>query len=1125
MFSFLFLLSAGHAHAQSAEVVVQTGHTAETYNQTIRTVYARDDSRLVTHSKSDGRVIVWDLQSGRQVRSFSPKGTENTFGLSADGRVIAFTDSFPAKPGEQYPNTGLRLVDLDTGADIAHHDVNGPCKFVALTPDGSQVSCIERMFYDQYGSVSGSHLDHRSADGGKHLSASPDIHTLLSTPSYDGGYTLFGPDQKHKFEKAHSPAFHPDSERIYYYVRDDERQETLTATSISSFEDLSLPGDLAVPVAQGGALRIARDGKTMLAAQTPFQWLKDRVGDTRPVGISTWSLDSGEKLRESTVELPRTVSLSTFSQDGKWFSKHTTIGIDLYSSATGQKALPLTSYAFPVKTHAGPLPHLLASSTSATAGLIDLSTGHFRTLGTYPMGDITTLDDGRSIAFDNNGQYEFWDVLSATQTRRLPHSKMASKRKVDLPSDAVVISPDGTLLHDPYFSMESTLTRLWDTKTGVVRVAIQREWGDELMSFTPDSSKAAFVRQGYMLTVNDVASKEELWRLELTPPQYDGYSGVEDRIDAVALLPDGGAWVSMFSSLYAIRRYDSSGHEVVALDDAATSMAITLDGELMAAAFVNSINVYDREGVRQYRLDGGARVTTHVDFTRDGRYLLWSGADGETRIHNARTGERIATLVVVLEGEVVPESEAWGGDLNTRTWTYMRPDNADFVLYTPDNYFLASRGALKGVSFRVGGQVFAFEQFDLRYNRPDIVLGRLGYAEPGLIEALEAAYQRRLRRHGFTEDMLSDDFAVPQIAFAKSPPTETATGEIQLSISASDENHPLDRIAVYVDDVPIHGAKGIRLSGSEQRVDQVLDLSLPPGQHTVQVSAYNRVGVESLRETVTINCTLEPAPTDLYVVSIGVSSYATSEFDLKWAAKDAQDIAALFEGRAHGDVHSLVLTDAEVTRERIDEARTFLEQAGVADQVVVFLAGHGVVSESRDYYFATHDLDFSNPADRGLPYESIEGLVDGLAPLQKLVLMDTCHSGEIDKDEVVLAKVSNASVNTRSFRGLGLVPKVGSTVANGALLAETFADLRRGTGAVVLSSSSGSEFSYEDASWQNGVFTYAVREALSGKAGETGKIKVSALQDYVSERVRELTDGKQNPTMRRENLALDFIVF
>jgi uncharacterized caspase-like protein len=242
----------------------------------------------------------------------------------------------------------------------------------------------------------------------------------------------------------------------------------------------------------------------------------------------------------------------------------------------------------------------------------------------------------------------------------------------------------------------------------------------------------------------------------------------------------------------------------------------------------------------------------------------------------------------------------------------------------------------------------------------------------------------------------------------------------------------------------------------------------------------------------------------------------------------------------------LDLTNQKATRPEILKAKDWLKQSKISDLVVVFAAGHGMTDEQSNYYFGTHDIDPNHPATNGLPYEEFENLLDGIPALRKVLLLDTCFSGEIEKDQAVVvaqAETSGSgSVKMRSFkaaRGVTIVadtsePNSGTT--NTPRLStemvkfqqDWFADLRRGTGAAVISSSSGNEYSLEGEQWKNGVFTYALLNGLKNRGADANKdqtITVSELQTYVIDQVRKLTEGGQNPTVRRENLEYDFAVY
>jgi WD40 repeat protein len=509
---------------------------------------------------------------------------------------------------------------------------------------------------------------------------------------------------------------------------------------------------------------------------------------------------------------------------------------------------------------------------------------------------------------------------------------------------------------------------------------------------------------------------------------------------------------------------------------------------------------------------GHSDSITGIAFIDENKRIATSSLDGSVKIWDVKTGKEIATLYAI--------------------------NSSDYIIKTPDYYYYATKNAKKEIGFTFGIKFYPFEQFDLQYNRPDIVLARLECATPDMVNALHLAYQKRLQKSGFSEEMFSTDFHLPelQLVDAEKIPLSVKQAVFSFSIKANDSKYKLDRVNVWINDVPLYGSKGFSLREMNTFTFQKdIQVSLSEGLNIIRFSCMNEKGVESLKETAELVCSPEQnEKPDLYVVSIGASEYAEKEWNLNYAAKDAGDVASLFEAQKadYNHINTYKILNNDVTIENIKKIKEVLKQTKVNDKVLIFYAGHGLLDDKLDYYLGTYDIDFNHPSLRGLPYDELNTLLDSIPAREKLLLIDACHSGEVDKEQQqqMTAQVDEKSdikfrgIKPRGFNGTSTISYNNSF----ELMKELFSDLRAGTGAVVISSAGGGEYAFEGEQWKNGVFTYSLREGLlNGLADKNhdNRITVSELQNFVLNNVLKLTGGKQKPTMRQENIDNDFVIW
>ncbi|MBL7898165.1 MAG: caspase family protein [Crocinitomicaceae bacterium] len=555
-------------------------------------------------------------------------------------------------------------------------------------------------------------------------------------------------------------------------------------------------------------------------------------------------------------------------------------------------------------------------------------------------------------------------------------------------------------------------------------------------------------------------------------------------------------------------------------------------------------------------LTGHVNMISSIDYNKDGSVLVsgagnnsvWE-ADNSIIFWNTSTGEKICQLkdhygavhkvVFDREADRVFSASADGtlkiSDYKTcqTIATYIAVGGKEFMIYTPDNYYMASRNSLKGIAFRIDGKLVPFEQFDIYLNRPDIVATRIGKSPEQLIRAYNYLYKKRLKKLQMDEGNLKIDYQIPHIYNETELPLVVNQSAVTVSVKAWDDSYTIQQINVYVNDVPVFGEGGIRPESKVKSIRKEIEIPLITGVNKIQISCINSNGAESMYDAVEIIRENSGQKNNLYVVAIGVSNYKDARFNLTYPTKDAQDIVTKLNQTSsmYNQVYTRLLLDEQVTLSGFRELESFFSNCTYEDVAIIFIAGHGVLNVDFDYFYATYDMNFDAPEISGLSYDTIHELLGKIKAFKKLLIMDTCHSGELDKDEIERGPEPDVESGGVEFRaaGVGVRNKEGFGFENSLeLMQDLFSSTQKGSGATVISSAGGAEYAMESDLWKNGLFTYVLINGLTDLAADAnkdGNITVSEIRHFVNTGVKELSKGKQIPSSREENISLDYIIF
>ena len=533
----------------------------------------------------------------------------------------------------------------------------------------------------------------------------------------------------------------------------------------------------------------------------------------------------------------------------------------------------------------------------------------------------------------------------------------------------------------------------------------------------------------------------------------------------------------------------------------------------IAAGFVSQKLKTAVESLTEQIKNDHSEIVRVTEFTPDGTAIL-VGSDWHLRlleqmgdvIWKVSTPAPVLVIKVSAETGVVVTALADGtfrwyrlADGQEVLALFLHKKKNKWVLWTPAGYYDAAPGAeeLMGWHRNNGSEqtadFFPIGKWRATYYRPDII--------PSLFTSHEGR-----NGHGQLPPTTSVKDSLPPVVNIMSPldGSEISSSEatVQFALRPLSEE-PITAVKTLVDGRPAMAQRGIQVKSTHT----VRTVRIPIPEKDVQITliAENRFGSS---EPATIRLRWKGPPKaeefvirpKLYILAVGISAYRDSDLSLQLPAKDAQDFVQTLtrqKDKLYRDVVSRVLLNERATKEQLlDGLEWIIRETTSHDVAIVFFAGHGINDPNGTYYFLPHDFNSDKLKRTGIPFFEIKQALASLAG-KTLFFVDTCHAGNI------------MGIRRAASRDI-------TAVINELASAEN--------GTVVFASSSGNQYSLEDDAWGNGAFTKAVVEGLDGEADYTGKgkITINMLDLYISERVKELTSGKQTPTTTKPHVIPDF---
>jgi hypothetical protein len=472
--------------------------------------------------------------------------------------------------------------------------------------------------------------------------------------------------------------------------------------------------------------------------------------------------------------------------------------------------------------------------------------------------------------------------------------------------------------------------------------------------------------------------------------------------------------------------------------------------------------------------------------------------------------------------------------------------NGELFAQSDDGSISSNRQLFNAVTLvDMYGRYAPASTIDIVINRPDLVLQKLGSLNTRHIDLMRTAWMRRVERLGMDPARMQMEQAygrdVPKIRLKAPVPSRIQGSVLDLECRIwGMEAIPLTLSARNGSQSPIKAGVPVGPMGvtRQARLDGI---PLVVGTNRIDVSGRTPDGRMTLPIRTNVFRSGNLGVT--YAVVIGVSDFQDGRLNLDYAAADADAIASMLE-RAGARV--LRCINAGAGLDCATRMASFLGQAGVDDQAVVFVATHGFIDAQMVYRIALHETDVARLDTTTLPMKRLLDVLGDSKPRRQAILLDTCQAGELhpaEMDAAVFANRTGVRPPGTMVRGLRrtqdqpvvrppITPKPAADPMESSrdrdpspsrdmlpsqLAKMLFEDLAFDQGVTVIAASRGNEFSFESSAWQHGAFTRAILDSATDQQADVnnnGRVDLEELTSYISRRVPALTGESQHPEVR-----------